>query len=104
MSLVLSTTEAADNDIRDVASYLAIYNPDIARQFEAELWDAFVRVRYNPEIGALLSGYSQPVRFLRVSQRFRKYLVFYRRVDETSLQVVRVLHGARDLTSLLAEL
>jgi toxin ParE1/3/4 len=34
--------------------------------------------------------------------RFPKYLIFYRAVSD-GIQVVRVLHGARDMASILAE-
>src|ERR1051326_940220 len=104
MTLRLTTTEVADSDIRDVATYLATYNPVAAEQFESELWEAFERIRTNPDIGVLLDGYTESVRSLRVSRRFRKYLIFYCRKDEDSVEVVRILHGARDLTKLLAGL
>jgi toxin ParE1/3/4 len=40
------------------------------------------------------------VRYRPVS-RFRKYLVFYRPHAEGGIEVLRVLHGARDLANLL---
>ena len=41
------------------------------------------------------------LRFLPVS-RFKKYLIFYRPIPG-GIEVVRVLHGARDIESILAD-
>ena len=43
----------------------------------------------------------EDVRFIPVS-RFRKYLVFYRSIDD-GIEILRILHGARDIQGLLAE-
>jgi len=58
--------------------------PGIGTRFDAE----------NPALSDL--------RFLRVSSRFRNYIIFYRPVID-GIEVARVLHGARDLPGLLAE-
>lgn len=41
------------------------------------------------------------LRFFPIS-RFNKYIVFYR-PDDRGIQIVRILHGARDIASILAE-
>ncbi len=40
---VRSTNALADSDIRDIATYIAAANPEVARQFAVELWDALQR-------------------------------------------------------------
>ena len=55
-----------------------------------------IGTRYDPE-----DRLYAELRFFPVS-RFKKYLVFYRPVAG-GIEVLRVLHGARDLPSILAE-
>ena len=76
----------------------------VADKFLDEAEAAFARLAAMPGIGTpyehenpALSG----LRFLPLS-RFRKYIVFYRPVDE-GVEIVRVLHGARDVYGILAE-
>jgi toxin ParE1/3/4 len=98
----IATTRVADRDISDVAAHIAIDNPEAAGLFTEELWRTLERLKANPESGVAVTGASAPLRFVRVSRRFRRYLIFYRRIDEESLEVIRILHGARDLTTLLS--
>ena len=51
----------------------------------------------------MVPGFGEPLRVVRVSSRFRRYLIFYRLLDETTIEIVRLLHGARDLAALLAD-
>ena len=104
MNRRITTTKAADQDIRDIATYVAVNNPVAARKFGTELWRTFDRLASSPESGRAVQGFGVPLRVVRVSSRFRRYLVFYRLTDETTIEIVRVLHGARDLTTLLADL
>lgn len=97
----VTTTAATETDLRDIASYIALENPSAARRFADEFWSATIRIAEMPEAGFLVSGLSQPLRAVRVSSRFRRYLIFYRTPDEAQVEIVRVLHGARDLTRLL---
>jgi toxin ParE1/3/4 len=55
-----------------------------------------IGARYEPK-DPLFEG----VRVFPVS-RFKKYLIFYRPIKD-GIEVLRVLHGARDLEGLLAE-
>lgn len=104
MTARLSTTEAADADILDIASYLEVESPQAATRFETEIWDAFRLIAEQPAIGRGHDGLASPLRSIRVSPRFWRYLVFYRQLDDRSVEVVRVLHGARDIASLIASL
>ena len=97
----VTTTVAADGDIRDIATYIATDNPKAARQFAQELWFALERISAAPNAGFPVPGFHVPLRATRVSARFRRYLIFYRTLDDATVEVVRILHGARDLTALL---
>ena len=104
MTTRVTTTLIADDDIRDIATYLAIDSPEAARRFADDLWVATQRIAEHPETGLALSEFAVPIRRIRVSSRFRRYLIFYRPLDGATVEIIRVLHGARDLTRLLADL
>lgn len=104
MSCRITTTKAADRDIRDIATYIAVNDPVAAEKFGAELWRTFGRMAEAPRSGRAVPGFGVPLHVVRVSSRFRRYLVFYRLIDETTIEIVRVLHGARDLGAILADL
>lgn len=44
------------------------------------------------------------LRVMRISQRFRKYLIYFRILDDERVEIVRVLHAARDVNTLLRSL
>ena len=76
----------------------------VADDFLAEAEAAFKRIAAMSHLGTRYE-HQHPalgdLRFLPLF-RFRKYLVFYRTVPE-SIEIVRLLHGARNFHSLLAE-
>jgi toxin ParE1/3/4 len=76
----------------------------VARRYFAQAEATFTRLAGMPGIGTTYD-HDHPalagLRFLPIS-RFRKYLVFYRPVAD-GIEIVRVLHGARDIQSVLAE-
>ena len=104
MSLVVTTTRAADEDIRNVVTYIAADNPVAAQRFATELWETLHRIADTPRLGRVVRGFGTALRVARVSSRFRRYLIFYRLPDERTLEIVRVLHGSRDITATLADL
>jgi plasmid stabilization system protein ParE len=70
---------------------------EAARQVRAELRDAMRRLAAMPGIGHLREDLSdETVRFWAV----RSYVIVYR-TDTDPLQVLRVLHGARDVRAIL---
>lgn len=79
-------------------------NLDAARRFLRSMDDDFKRLAENPGIGAIRE-FSEPrlvnIRSLPVTG-VTNYLIFYRR-DASTLQVLRVVHGARDLERALTE-
>ena len=76
----------------------------VAQRFMAQAEATFARL-------AAMSGMGTPyqhdhsalatLRYIPVS-RFRKYVIFYRPVTD-GIEVLRVLHGARDIDNMLAE-
>lgn len=103
MSRVVRTTLAADDDIADSVSYIGLDSPVSARRFIEEIAICFQRIAEFPAIGFELHGFKNPVRRVRVSPRFGHWLVIYRELDADMIEVVRVLHGRRDIAALLRE-
>ena len=105
MSKVIHRRQKARQDLVDIFRYHAREaGLRVAQRFFAQTEATFARLAGMPGIGTpyehdhpALSGLC----FFPIS-RFRKYLVFYRSVAD-GIEVVRVLHGARDIHVILAE-
>lgn len=92
-------TDPAKQDIRDIVDYIRRRNPDAAKKVRTELREAMRRLAEFPYMGHLredLTG--EPLRFWAVYS----YLIAYR-PDTSPLQVIRVVHGARDVEKLLRD-
>jgi antitoxin ParD1/3/4 len=90
-------TPAAEGDLLKIIEYLEGDNPSAVLKVVDALDDAMQRLADNPGIGHLRPDLTdQDVRFWSVF----KYLVIYR-PDTKPLQIVRVLHGRRDVKRLL---
>ncbi len=76
----------------------------VADRFFAQAEATFARLASMPGTGTRYEPDEQFHADLRYSpvSRFRKYLVFYRPVPG-GIEVLRVLHGARDIAGILAE-
>jgi len=103
MSRRVTTTEAADSDVRNIVTYIAFDNTNAAAQFGRELGNMLGHIAENPEIGRTVPEF--PVlRTIRISRRFCRYLIFYRSPDHETIEVVRILHSARDITAFLRDI
>ncbi|MDR3622230.1 MAG: type II toxin-antitoxin system RelE/ParE family toxin [Paludisphaera borealis] len=103
MSLVIHKRPASEQDLDDVFyHYLSQGSIRTARRFLAQTEATFQRLARMPSIGTLVDPDhpTRPtLRYMPVS-RFRKYVVFYLPILG-GIDVIRVLHGARDLESIL---
>jgi toxin ParE1/3/4 len=93
----------ADRDVDEAADYYAREaNVDVALRFLAAVEETYLRLCAHPLGAPAVSAFNPRLtglRFCPVS-RFESYLVFY--VPSPALvEVVRVLHGARDLPHLV---
>lgn len=91
-------------DARECFLHIGSVNPDAAERFLAAIIQAYERVASHPGIGSpceflvdILAG----VRRWRVSG-FPNYLIFYR-MRAGSIEILRVLHGARNIEKVLME-
>lgn len=93
-------TPAARADLLDIFDYIAQDNPDAARRVISEIRAAMRKLAERPEMGHFRRDLAtEPLRFWPVYS----YLIIYR-PEARPLQVVRVLHGARDVRQILEEL
>jgi toxin ParE1/3/4 len=104
MSETLRRHRNVRRDLADIFVYLGRTRVSSAHRFLREAEATFRRlaefpgmgVRYEPD-DPLFEG----IRVFPVS-RFKKYLVFYRPL-EGGIEVLRVLHGAREIRGILGE-
>jgi toxin ParE1/3/4 len=104
MTLAVHRTPAAVADLVDAASYLAEESPEIAERFLDAVDGTFELLQATPEIGGTVDYKNQRLAGLRVwrVKGFEKYLVFYR-CQTDRVVITRILHGARDIASVLED-
>jgi len=89
------------DDLREIGLLIAQQNPDAADRFLVAAKESFELLRRHPRIGRLRSFSVTGVRSWLISD-FPNYLIFYLPTG-TEVQILAVLHGARDLASVLAQ-
>ncbi len=90
---------AARIELDEIWSYYAIelQNPDAADRIRDEIFDAFRKLVQMPGMGHWRGDLAaEPLRFWAV----RSYLIIYRS-EKRPIEIVRVLHGARDVQAIL---
>ncbi len=86
-------TEQAETDLEDAWAYIAAKNADAAdRLVDAILEASRMHVRF-PNMGQMRNELRPGLRCFVVSP----YVVYYRSLDDT-IEILRILHGARDVT------
>lgn len=100
----IQQTLQAEADVADIVSFIAEDNPNAAERFLEAAEAAFDLLASMPSMGRAVpfqGRTAQGIRMWRV-QGFERYLIFYRAVEQ-GIEVVRVLHGARDIERLFEE-
>ncbi|MDY6785265.1 MAG: type II toxin-antitoxin system RelE/ParE family toxin [Cyanobacteriota bacterium] len=91
-------------DLIELATYIAEDDLEASERFLTVAEQTFKQLGNLPRMGKL-SQFSNP-KLVDVRQQpikgFRKYLVFYRPTD-LGVEILRVIHGARDLEAILDE-
>ena len=95
MTLSLFVLPEAEQDIEDIGLYLGERNASAARRFVLAVGQTAEMLCDNPELGERLRADTTGQIRYRTISGFKNYLIFYRRVDSV-LEIIRVLHGARD--------
>lgn len=97
-------TPSADRDLDAQFFYFAEESVSLARRFFAAAELTFDRLARVPELGAVYGFERAEIADLRVWQvrGFENHLIFYRPIPD-GIEVVRVLHGARDIPTVFDE-
>jgi len=89
----VSQTPLAAQDVREIVDYLLEHSEPAADRFTAELDAACQLLTSQPRMGRDRSDLAPDVRSVVVG----KYIVFFR-VSDSAIEVLRVIHGARNIT------
>jgi toxin ParE1/3/4 len=94
----------AREDIKQIAAYIGEHNPQASMAFRQTLQHIYEVLLDLPEVGSVRNFRNPEMKGLRILPvpKFKSYLLFYRPTTER-LEIVRVLHGARDIPSLFGE-
>ncbi len=100
----IKRTPRAKQDLLEHVLYLARINPDIAEKFIEASKVAFEHLAQMPKKGKLQEFKSPELAGTRrwFIPGFDKYLIFYRPIT-AGIEILRVLHGAQDIESILNE-
>jgi toxin ParE1/3/4 len=92
---------AADGDVEFAAAFLAERDPEVADRFIDAVRATEEALLLTLGMGTLRDYDNSTLKGMRfhLVRGFRKYLIFYIPRDD-GIEVVRVLHGARDLEAL----
>jgi toxin ParE1/3/4 len=92
----LKFTPLARQDLQDIGDYIARDNLSAALTFVHRLEERCLSLSQNPRIGRNCGDISPNLR----SATEGDYLIFYR-LQPNSIEVVRVVHGSRDINRLI---
>ena len=93
---IVQRTEQADEDLMDIWVYIAQDNPKAADKLSDEIERKFILLAGQPYLGPARPDIAPELRYFPVGS----YLILYREITD-GIEVVRVIHGARRLNSLL---
>ncbi|MYL85219.1 type II toxin-antitoxin system RelE/ParE family toxin [Desulfovibrio aerotolerans] len=88
----------AKSDLIDIWDYIAEDSEERADSFVAKIHEKFLLLAGRPVIGRVRDELEKNIRSFPIG----KYIIFYRPIAD-GIEVVRVLHGSRDLDALFDE-
>ena len=88
----LRFSERARYDLIDIGNFIARDNPTAAAQFISELEQRCLLLSARPLSGRARDELARGLR----SVPYSRYVIFYRPIKD-GVEIIRVLHGARDL-------
>ena len=88
----LRFTESAERDLIEIGNFIARDNPTNAARFVERIEERCQLLAVHPLMGRTRDELVPGLRSLP----FGRYVIFYRALDDGA-EIIRVLHGARDL-------
>ena len=90
--------------IIEIAEYIGQNSPASAERFMDATEAAFAQLEATPGMGHLYDSFDIRLANVRVwsMKGFPNHLIFYR-PSEAGIEIIHVLHGARDISAVLAE-
>ncbi len=106
MNYQLIVKDRATQDLRQQANYMLVNgNADVAVKFLSAAEVTFAQLAKTPGMGKvtqLVVSRLGEIRQWRIKD-FKDYLIFYR-IQDATVEILRVFHGARDLADVLSKL
>jgi toxin ParE1/3/4 len=106
MKLVIVQWPRVERDLTEHYAYIAQDKVEPAERLLMVAEEAFERLARNPSLGTVwrsLRPHLKGIHFYPMPAPYRSYIVFYR-ATEAQLEVIAVLHGARDLEGVLQDI
>jgi toxin ParE1/3/4 len=85
-------------DLADIVEYIAAHNVTAARRLLDRFDELFNQLAQNPQMGQRREELAPSARTMSVGN----YVVVFRPISD-GVEVIRVVHGARDIDALFAE-
>ena len=91
-------------DLIELATYIAVDNLNASDRFLAAAEETFNQLAKMPGMGKLIQFSNPNLAGIRQQaiNGFKNYLVFYR-LTNSGVEILRVIHGARDILEILDE-
>lgn len=95
----------AESEIDSIARYIATRNLEAGKRFYDAVEDALNKLAQFPGMGSRRTAQNPKLRELRSwpIAGYRNYLIFYLPLPEHGIDVLHVLHGARNLDDLIEQ-
>jgi toxin ParE1/3/4 len=96
--------QRAHADLLEIIDYLRTHSESAAVRFVLEAYSEFRFLAEHPGAGPIRRGVPKRLRGLRFwpMKRFSNYLVFYLPLED-GVDIIRVLHGARNVGRIIRE-
>src|SRR5687767_11389857 len=99
MTRQVVSSPLAEEDLQGISEYIAQRNPVAAKRFLKYIRKTFATLAALPGLGAAWEGTRIPdLRFWPLP-RYKNYVIFYCPINN-GVEILRVVHGARDLSKL----
>ena len=101
MNRLIRKSSAAVGDLIELAAYLGARSPGKEDEFLQSAEQSFARLLQMPQIGESFITRNDSLAGMRMWRitGFPKHVVFYRDVGD-AIEIIRVLHAARDLAAI----